>query len=344
MFRHLPKLCPRRQIDKEIPGNYNEETVYAGGKSAGKDTGMKYYYHCLTPVMWLGESLLEKVPGSDTLAVSRYRISSSTIPGRFEGFRFAVLSDLHGRWFGPAQEELLEKIASLSPTAVLMLGDWIRSDYEADDRLAVKALFEALAARYPVYGILGNHEGMASHQQDLIYEMQQLGVRILQDESLRVGPDGREWTAGAEDPAGSSFLWLTGMLATYENGFFRSARDSGIGPNLRQEYRSVMCCVREQMKQDGQSPFQIVMSHRPELFPLYAELSMPLVLCGHAHGGLLELPSGKRLYAPDQGFFPRYTHGVYRKGSTSMIVSEGLGGPRILIQPQILLLELSAKT
>lgn len=68
----------------------------------------------------------------------------------------------------------------------------------------------------------------------------------------------------------------------------------------------------------------IALAHHPEYFPLYKEAGWELVVSGHAHGGHVRF--GKRsLFSPDQGFFPRYTHGVYEDGATRMVVSRGLG-------------------
>ena len=68
----------------------------------------------------------------------------------------------------------------------------------------------------------------------------------------------------------------------------------------------------------------IALSHHPEHMPLYRAAGWHLVVCGHAHGGHARL-GGAALYAPDQGFLPKYTHGVYTEGDTCMVVSRGLG-------------------
>lgn len=75
----------------------------------------------------------------------------------------------------------------------------------------------------------------------------------------------------------------------------------------------------------GREDFQIVLSHRPELFTHYGEQGFDLVFAGHAHGGQFRLPLLGGLYAPHQGFFPAYTSGVHTQGSTTMVVSRGLG-------------------
>ena len=90
----------------------------------------------------------------------------------------------------------------------------------------------------------------------------------------------------------------------------------------------------------------IALAHRPEYMPYYREAGWDLVISGHAHGGHVRL--GKHsLYAPDQGFFPRYTHGIYTEGNTRMVVSRGLGNSslpwRMGNHPHLPILILSAK-
>ena len=72
----------------------------------------------------------------------------------------------------------------------------------------------------------------------------------------------------------------------------------------------------------------IALAHRPEYFRDYCSAGWNLVICGHAHGGHMRL-GNKSLFSPDQGFLPTYTHGVYKKGDTQMVVSRGLGNSSI---------------
>ena len=80
--------------------------------------------------------------------------------------------------------------------------------------------------------------------------------------------------------------------------------------------------------------FNLVLCHRPELFPTYAGIGADLILCGHAHGGQIRI-GNVPLYAPQQGWFPRYTAGLYEQDGTRMFVSRGLGDtvpvPRIRV-------------
>lgn len=90
----------------------------------------------------------------------------------------------------------------------------------------------------------------------------------------------------------------------------------------------------------------IAIAHRPERMPQYRAAGWNLVVCGHAHGGHARLGRAS-LYAPHQGLLPKYTHGVYTEGDTTMVVSRGLGNSslpfRVNNPPHLPLLILSAK-
>ena len=72
----------------------------------------------------------------------------------------------------------------------------------------------------------------------------------------------------------------------------------------------------------------IALAHKPDHFPYYRRARWELVVCGHAHGGQMRL-GNRSLYAPGQGFFPAYTNGIYHAGTTTMVVSRGLGNSSI---------------
>lgn len=264
--------------------------------------------------------LLNHLPGADRIAVQRYVIESKRIPEGFEGCRIVHISDLHGRWFGAEQEKLLEAVRELRPELILMTGDWIDLDYQGADERCCQVVVKGLLEIAPLYGIIGNHEARAEHHTYLIRELKRLGVRLLIDEGVTLKRRGDR-------------IHLVGFSTPY---FAPLKEDLDELTLLEEEYREALQMAEVPL-------YRLVMAHRPELIELYRKLGVDLVLAGHAHGGLMKLPGGRRLLAPGQSWLPQYTHGLYEKEETSMIVSCGLGGPRIGIQPEIGLIMLRSK-
>ncbi len=71
-------------------------------------------------------------------------------------------------------------------------------------------------------------------------------------------------------------------------------------------------------------PFKLLMCHQPHMYPKRLKLyPIDLVVSGHAHGGQIRI-GNQGIYAPGQGMFPRYTHGLI---DDRLIVTAGVGNP-----------------
>jgi hypothetical protein len=90
--------------------------------------------------------------------------------------------------------------------------------------------------------------------------------------------------------------------------------------------------------------YTILLSHSPEFFEIYASRQADLVLTGHVHGGQFRLPFFGGVYAPGQGFFPKYDAGLFTDCNTNMIISRGLGNSifpfRLNNNPEIVIISL----
>jgi len=114
------------------------------------------------------------------------------------------------------------------------------------------------------------------------------------------------------------------------------AKNRGVTDNTNAEYiRSLSTGER----------FTILFTHRPNSFENYVSAGMDLTLCGHVHGGQFRLPFLGGLFAPDQGFFPKYDAGSYEKNGLKMIISRGVGNSlfpfRVNNRPEVVLIELT---
>lgn len=72
-----------------------------------------------------------------------------------------------------------------------------------------------------------------------------------------------------------------------------------------------------------QQSYKILLSHHPEYAPILAQYPVDLILSGHCHGGQIRI-FGRVLFAPGQGFLPKYHHGVY---NGRLVVSAGCANP-----------------
>ena len=90
-----------------------------------------------------------------------------------------------------------------------------------------------------------------------------------------------------------------------------------------------------------QAGWRLLLCHHPEYWPRFLrELPIPLTLSGHAHGGQIRI-FGRGLYAPGQGFLPKYTSGLYEG---RLLVSRGLSNnvviPRLFNPTELVYLDL----
>ena len=257
--------------------------------------------------------------GNTALTVTEYTLTNSRIPREFEDFRIAQISDLHNAQFGEDNEDLLRLLQSTQPDIIVITGDMIdsrRTDIQVALDFAAKAVRIA-----PVYYVPGNHESRVMEYEGLKTGLKDVGVTVLENDKVQLGRgDGTITVMGIMDPA---------FLDDYLFGDTQAVASQAI--------------YALQEEADG---FTILLSHRPELFELYAGADIDLVFSGHAHGGQIRIPFVGGLVAPHQGFFPRYDAGLFSKENTTMVVSRGLGNSifpiRFHNRPEIVVVELQA--
>ena len=252
------------------------------------------------------------------IVITGAKYSNPRIPKEFAGYVIAHISDLHNKEFGKKQEKLLNKLKRTSPDIIVITGDLVdRRKYDLNKAMRFVKGAVKIA---PVYYVSGNHEAWSNQYETIRSRLEEAGVQVLDD-------------SAAELLIGGSSIRLLGLS---DPDFLTSRYRDGTDTSRVEE------CLRQWSGEEG---FQILLSHRPELFDRYAEYPVDLVFSGHAHGGQFRLPFVRRgLIAPDQGLFPKYTSGSYTKNGTTMFVSRGLGNSilpiRIFNRPEIVVVSL----
>lgn len=231
------------------------------------------------------------------------------LQGVKQPLRLLVLSDLHSCRYGKNQKRLVSLAAELRPDYILFPGDTV------DDRLPEEAAFcllEQLAGQYPCLLVTGNHECRTRRLPQLRRRMAELGVEVLDGRSFST-PHGVVFH-GIADPEG-----LGEDFAPALNRLGKSMDPAACG---------------------------ILLAHRPERFAEYRAYGFQLVVSGHAHGGQWRLPGVvDGFFATGQGFFPKYTNGLYREDGCTLLVSRGLSRkfpliPRVFNRPEAILVQL----
>jgi predicted MPP superfamily phosphohydrolase len=234
------------------------------------------------------------------------------IPIDFNGFKIVHISDLHNKMFGAGQRVVLNKVRLLSPDIIVITGDLV--DRRKYDLNAAMVFISGAVKIAPVYYVSGNHEAWSGNYLDIEKSLTDAGVHMLDDVAIEISK-------------GKSSIQIMGVA---DPDFLTSSYLDGTNTSNMMEQLN---------KWSEEKSFKILLSHRPELFYLYYENNMDLVFTGHAHGGQIRIPLLGGLIAPDQGLLPEYTSGSYRKGSTTMYVSRGLGNSiipvRLFNRPEI---------
>lgn len=258
--------------------------------------------------------------GNTALELNTYTISSDRLPGAFDGYRIAHVSDLHNTEMGKDNKKLITMLRESKPDIICITGDIIDSRH-TDIEIAMRFVKAAMEIA-PCYYVTGNHEARVSEYDELKTGMEAVGVVILEDEKTEVGLVNSAITLiGVNDPS-------------YQTDY------------LFGDAETVMLEKLSELHSD-ENGFTVLLSHRPELFEVYADNNMDLVLSGHAHGGQFRLPFVGGLVAPNQGLFAKYDAGLYTEENTNMIVSRGIGNSilpfRFNNRPEVILIDLYSK-
>ncbi len=255
--------------------------------------------------------------GNTAVELNTFTVLSDSLPESFDGYRIAHISDLHNAEMGNKNENLLSMLNLTQPDIIAITGDIIDSR-NTNIEIALQFAEQAMKIA-PCYYVTGNHEARVSEYDAFKEELIELGVVVLDDERFEIRQSGETIALlGVDDPS-----FQTDYLFGDSSSVMRSK-------------------LQELTKKED--TYTVLLSHRPELFEVYTESKIDLVLSGHAHGGQFRFPFVGGLFAPNQGIFPKYDAGLYTYENTNMIVSRGIGNSifpvRFNNRPEVILIEL----
>lgn len=225
------------------------------------------------------------------LHVRHYDLSLSHWPSELNGFKVAIITDLHVGALHIDRNKVIRVVNETNnenPDLIVLLGDYVASNKlrriaNLDD---LKELSN-LKAKFGVYAILGNHDWWHD------------GVevrKVLETSTLPVLEN-----ANAKVQVNGKTLWLVGLADLWTRT-----------PNIDEALKGV----------SGDDP-RIIMTHSPDLFPSVGGRGT-LTLAGHTHGGQVCLPAIGPIIVPSK-YGTDYARGHIVENGHHLFVSSGIG-------------------
>lgn len=228
---------------------------------------------------------------SNTIEIKNYSLRSDRISSQI---RFVFISDLHCKEYGEKNSDLVAKIKEQNPDFIAVGGDMVNK-YSADDHV-MREFLPQLADIAPTYCVLGNHELTLKNEIDFKNDIDLTGAKLLDNEMVTLNINGEKI--------------LLGGLSDFP--YYKD--------NINEKL------FWEDFKATPKDCYTILLHHQPEYLNGTVDgAKIDLIMCGHTHGGAVQIPFVGGLIAPNQGFFPKYDKGEFDFDNTKMIISAGLG-------------------
>lgn len=243
--------------------------------------------------------------------VSNHALPLLDLPGEWEGARVVHLSDLH---YGNPHSEMLFRwmvrtVNDHEPDLIVITGDFI-VDQEKHVAPCLR-LLAGLRSRRGILGVTGDHDFCGRPRRPvpgLLEGLSDLGIRMLRNHAEL----------------------LPGGL-----------RVVGVEPTTRKIWTADLDRALSPLA--GAAP-HLLLSHSPDIVDEAVRREVPLVLCGHSHGGQVVVPFyGPPITHTRSG--RKHASGWSSRGATRMYTNRGLGthfSLRFLCRPEVAFFRLAA--
>ena len=270
--------------------------------------------------------LIEMIRELRDFRVTKYRICSQKLNGIKREKKIIFLSDLHNRMYGEENERLLESIRNQHPDLILIGGDMlVRKDGNFFDKTV--HFLAKLPGICPVYCANGNHEQKLKELPDKYEQSYEEYKKALTASGIHMLENASETVKLDEVPVKLSGLEIP--LGAY-------ARFGKKELSLKE--------ITDRIGEHGDD-YQILLAHHPGYMKEYLAYGADLILGGHYHGCLVQLPGIGGVISTNFTLFPKYSGGIYQEGEQTAVVSRGLGTHSVPLRlwnwPELIVLELS---
>ena len=230
------------------------------------------------------------------MKISEYKIRVNGIEKRTV---FAIVSDLHGE----SPKGTIEALERIKPDYILAPGDIFEPLMPYNDEINENGydLLQSASKIAPTFYSFGNHEIGGNRSWSPKWKFAKGKKRTCTEKSIeRIRATGVYFLD-------DEYITLDGICF---GGLSSGLINDDMKPDLPFIDRFAMLS----------SP-KVLLCHHPEYYKKYLKgKNIDLIVSGHAHGGQWRI-FGRGVFAPGQGFFPKYTSGVY---DDVLVVSRGL--------------------
>lgn len=221
------------------------------------------------------------------------------LPSQCKSIRGLVLvqiSDFHIGPFLGADElrKTIDRVLILRPDVILFTGDFMNFEHGFLNDL--RNTLACLRAPLGIYAVLGNH--------DFYHGVDSLVPIVEQFPEIRLLRN--QWVT----PPGLPELAILGI------------DDPQTAPQIVHDYPQL---PQWAANAPAGSRYRLLLSHRPDAFPIASRCGFQLTLSGHTHGGQVNIPLPEGASWNISRLAYPYDMGLYRQGGAYLYVNRGLG-------------------
>lgn len=263
------------------------------------------------------------------LTVNEVELSFKDLPAGFDGYRIALMSDMHIETYGSAPEfveKIVREVNQRQPDMICFVGDLVNSSPRELD--GFMDIFPQLKAKDGVFSVMGNHD-YCTYTKDKSAEAIRKSVRDLQERERKFG-----WQLLNNDNRTIHHNGDSILLAGVENSSRPPFPDYG-------DLRKALSTGRKASSASKNGClFTILLSHDPTHWRrnVLPETGVQLQLSYHTHSTQFKLFG----WTPASLIYDEYA-GLYEEAGRKLFVCTGTGGNlpfRFGVWPEIVVITL----
>lgn len=286
------------------------------------------YIFCIIFLIILIFVIIESIIEIRQLKITNYDIKNSKLPKEFIGYKLIVLADIHNCFYN--SKKIIEIIKEEKPNGVILAGDMlVYGDNQTINNMKSLELIKEISNYSDVYYAPGNHEMgymMKKNHEWIDYEKCLINndidnIYYLDNKVIDITRN-------------KSSIKIYGLHLT--DGYYKRIIKQPLDKDV----------INKLLNESETDKFNILIAHNPDYFKEYCNWGADLVISGHNHGGLINLPILGGVISPRLRIFPKYDSGLFYENDCVLVLSSGIGAHTLKIRvnnkPELIIIKLNA--